>query len=143
MMIYIYHSIAIGSALYGLQKLSSDKTEVRSLVAALAEKVETSTTGKVVDDDDVVGIVFLFCYHLYYDFPHNLHHHHYYLYHNYYVGLDAQAIGNALFGLQRMKSNSPEVRTLVQAIATKLVLLEVQMDSKGIGSALYGMYIYG
>ena len=40
-----------------------------------------------------------------------------------------------------MKSNSPEVRTLVQAIATKLVLLEVQMDSKGIGSALYGMYI--
>ena len=40
-----------------------------------------------------------------------------------------------------MKSNSPEVRTLVQAIATKLVLLEVQMDSKGIGSALYGMNI--
>ena len=41
-----YYYIAIGSALYGLQKLSSDKTEVRSLVAALAEKVETSTTGK-------------------------------------------------------------------------------------------------
>ena len=37
-----------------------------------------------------------------------------------------------------MKSNSAEVRTLVQVIATKMVLLEVEMDSKGIGSALYG-----
>lgn len=42
-------------------------------------------------------------------------------------------------GLQRMKSDSAEVRSLVQAIAMKLVLLEVEMDSKGIGSALYGL----
>ena len=61
---------AIGAALYGLQKLSSDApqvidsyyfnhehNQVRTLVSALAEKVEIST-----------------------------------------VGLDAQAIGNALFG---------------------------------------------
>lgn len=39
-----------------------------------------------------------------------------------------------------MKSNSAEVRTLVQVIATKMVLLEVEMDSKGIGSALYGKH---
>jgi hypothetical protein len=37
-----------------------------------------------------------------------------------------------------MKSNSPEVRSLVQALAMKIVLLPVEMDSKGIGSALYG-----
>lgn len=37
-----------------------------------------------------------------------------------------------------MKSNSAEVRALIQSIAVKMVLLEVQMDSKGIGSALYG-----
>ena len=42
-------------------------------------------------------------------------------------------------GLQRMKSDSAEVRSLVQAIAMKLVIIEVEMDSKGIGSALYGM----
>jgi len=54
-------------------------------------------------------------------------------------GLDAQAIGNGLFGLQCMKSNCPEVRALVQAIATKMVALKVEMDSKGIGSALYGL----
>ena len=37
-----------------------------------------------------------------------------------------------------MKSDSPEVRSLVQAIAIKIVLLPVEMDSKGIGAALYG-----
>ena len=44
--------------------MSSDALEVRTLVAALSEKVEISKQG-----------------------------------------LDAQAVGNALFGLQRMKSN--------------------------------------
>lgn len=34
---------AIGSALYGLQRLSSDALEVRTLVATLAEKIEAST----------------------------------------------------------------------------------------------------
>lgn len=53
--------------------------------------------------------------------------------------LDAQAIGNALFGLQNMESKYPEVRSLVFAIAKKLVSLDVPMDSKGIGSALYGL----
>lgn len=51
---------------------------------------------------------------------------------------DAQAIGNSLFGLQRMKSNSPEVRALVQALTTKIVNLKVPMDSPGIGAAIYG-----
>jgi len=37
-----------------------------------------------------------------------------------------------------MKSDSPEVRSLVQALALKIVLLPVEMDSKGIGAALYG-----
>lgn len=45
-----------------------------------------------------------------------------------------------LKGLQRMKSNSAEVRSLVQVIANKMVLLEVQMDAKGIGEALYGLH---
>lgn len=39
-----------------------------------------------------------------------------------------------------MKSDSPEVRSLVQAIAIKIVLLPVEMDSKGIGAALYGSF---
>jgi len=54
--------------------------------------------------------------------------------------LDAQAVGNALFGLQRMKSNSPEVRALVQAMAKKLQEEKVILDSEGIGSALYGLH---
>jgi hypothetical protein len=45
-------------------------------------------------------------------------------------------------GLQRMKSDSTEVRALVQALAMKINLLPVEMDSKGIGSALYGMKNY-
>lgn len=40
-----------------------------------------------------------------------------------------------------MKSNVPEVRALLQALTNKLAQLDstVQMDSKGIGAALYGM----
>ena len=33
---------AIGSAMYGLQRLSSDALEVRTLVATLAEKIDSS-----------------------------------------------------------------------------------------------------
>ena len=53
---------------------------------------------------------------------------------------DPQAIGNSLFGMQRMKSNSPEVRALVQALTTKIAKLKIPMDSAGIGAAIYGDY---
>jgi hypothetical protein len=43
-----------------------------------------------------------------------------------------------LSGLQRMKSNAPEVRALLQAIASKISAMNIQLDSKAIGSALYG-----
>lgn len=37
-----------------------------------------------------------------------------------------------------MKSNAPEVRAIVQAIANKLSVSDIEMDAKGIGSAVYG-----
>jgi len=55
--------------------------------------------------------------------------------------LDAQAIGNALFGLQNMRSTSAEVRALVQALANKVANeVNLELDSKAIGSALYGLH---
>ena len=55
-------------------------------------------------------------------------------------GLDAKAVSTALFGLQRMKSNSAEVRALVQAISTKIVDMDAKMDSVGIGTSVYGLH---
>ena len=39
-----------------------------------------------------------------------------------------------------MKSNSPEVRSLVQVLANKISLVEVELEAKDIGSALYGEF---
>jgi hypothetical protein len=53
--------------------------------------------------------------------------------------LCAQAIGSALFGLQRLSSDSPEVRQLVAALAEKVDVSTVGLDAQAIGNALFGL----
>jgi hypothetical protein len=111
--------------------------QVRTLIAALAEKIETSTAGL---DAQAIGnglfgtTSFRILLRSVWDRPDPHHTAHY----NFKFVCVPLHVCSATTGLQRMKSNSAEVRALVQAISIKLVTLEVKMDSKGIGSALYG-----
>lgn len=52
--------------------------------------------------------------------------------------LSAQAIGSALFGLQKLSSEALEVRTLVAALAEKVEVSTVGLDAQAIGNALFG-----
>ena len=53
--------------------------------------------------------------------------------------LDDQATANALYGLQSMSSDSPDVLRLVSALATKLSESSPTLSAQAIGSALYGL----
>lgn len=53
--------------------------------------------------------------------------------------LGAQAIGSALYGMQRLTCDALEVRTLVAAIAEKVELSTDTLDAQAIGNALFGL----
>ena len=53
--------------------------------------------------------------------------------------LDSQGVGNALFGLQGMSSDVPEVRQLVGVLVRKVDELTAELDAQGVGNALYGL----
>ena len=55
--------------------------------------------------------------------------------------LGAQAIGSALYGLQRLSCEALEVRTLVAALAEKVELSTEAMDAQAIGNALFGLQV--
>ena len=125
---------SIGAALYGLQKMSSDSLEVRALLAALSEKIEASN---VTLDAQAVGnalfglqkvrrststVQFFFCPPL--------------------------IVTSKHCRLLQMNSNNAEVRSLVSALTGKLMKCgddcspeQIEIDSKGIGSALYGKQV--
>jgi hypothetical protein len=52
---------------------------------------------------------------------------------------DAQVIGNALYGLQGMNVNSPEVLGLLCAITEKVRNSKEPLDAQAIGKGLYGL----
>jgi very-short-patch-repair endonuclease len=52
---------------------------------------------------------------------------------------DAQAVGNALYGLQSMSSDAEEVRYVLGALAPKIKECRGQLSSQEVGNALYGL----
>jgi hypothetical protein len=53
--------------------------------------------------------------------------------------LNAQEIGNALYGLQNMNSDCPEVRKLLLSITKKMGDFSVILNAQAVGSALIGL----
>lgn len=133
---------AVGNSLYGLQGMSSDDPEVRSLVAALttylsqcrgaprAQEIGNAVyglQGMTGDHEEVRCLLRVLA--VYVDSSTDT--------------LSSQAIGNALYGLQGMSCDYMEVRSLVQILATKIRCsrCDLKADLKGqhIGNALFGL----
>ena len=49
---------------------------------------------------------------------------------------DAQAVGNALYGLKKMRSEYAEVRMLLGALAIKVEDCNEVLDAQAVGNAL-------
>merc|ERR1712193_254448 len=56
--------------------------------------------------------------------------------------LDSQAVGNALYGLQRL-GDSEEVRKLIVALTPKIQQCREELNSQHVGNALYGLQRLG
>jgi len=53
--------------------------------------------------------------------------------------LSIQSIGSALYGLQKMSSDSLEVRALLAALSEKIEASSVTLDAQAVGNALFGL----
>jgi hypothetical protein len=53
--------------------------------------------------------------------------------------LQPQSVSNALYGLQEMTSEAPEVRTLLSTLASKLQSCREEFNAQHVGNALYGL----
>ena len=53
--------------------------------------------------------------------------------------MDAQAVGNALYGLQGMSSDSAEVRGLISVLGAKVKGYRDDLNAQAVGNALYGI----
>ena len=53
--------------------------------------------------------------------------------------LSAQALGNALYGMQSMSSDYAEVRSMLSALSGKVHSCKESLDAQAVGNALYGM----
>jgi len=54
-------------------------------------------------------------------------------------GLDAQAIGNSLYGLQNMDASSEAVKSVLSALAKKIKGSSCELNAQEIGNSLYGL----
>jgi very-short-patch-repair endonuclease len=52
--------------------------------------------------------------------------------------LNAQNVGNALYGLQSMRSDNQEVRDLIKALTPKFIKCNEELNPQNVGMALYG-----
>lgn len=129
---------AIGSALFGLQKMSSDSFEVRSLVSAIAEKVEIST---VMLDAQAVGNGLFGLQRMKSNSAEvralvqalankmaSLN-----------VEMDSKGIGSALYGLHSMCSDVPQVRSLLKTLSDSIRKSRCLLNGQGIADSLYGL----
>jgi len=53
--------------------------------------------------------------------------------------LKAQEVGNALYGLQGMSSDSEEVRNLLRSLVPKVISCKGLFNAQAVGNALYGL----
>ena len=128
----------VGNALHGMQSMSSDHAEVRSMVSALSGKVHSckeSLTAQNVgnalygmqsmgsDHVEVRSMVSALSGKV----------------HSCKESLTAQNVGNALHGMQSMSSDHAEVRSMVSALSGKVHSCKESLDAMAVGNALYGM----
>ena len=129
---------AVGNALYGMQCMSSDHAEVRSMISALSEKVKSckeSLSAQHVgnalygmqcmssDHTEVRSMISALTGKV----------------HSCKESLDAQAVGNALYGMKSMSSDHAEVRSMISALTDKVHSCKESLDAQAVGNALYGM----
>ena len=129
---------AVGNALYGLQGMSSDHEEVRSLVVVLTDKVKDSDEnfkaqnvgnalyglqGMSSDHEEMRSLLRVLTDKVK-DSDENF---------------KAQAVGNALYGLQGMSSDHKEVRSLVVVLTDKVKDCDENFKAQNVGNALYGL----
>lgn len=133
-----YGSQAIGNSMYGLKGMSSDKPEVRVLVAALTAEVQNSFD--VLSAQEMCNAIYgLQEMSSDYVEVRNL------------LGallpkinscseqLDSQDIGNTLYGLQGMSSEYSEVRDILRALLPKVQTYQKMFKSQEIANSLYGL----
>ena len=53
--------------------------------------------------------------------------------------MSAQAVGNALYGLKGMSSDSAEVRGLISVLVAKVKGCKDDLSAQAVGNALYGI----
>jgi len=104
---------AIGNALYGLQNMDASSERVKDLLEALTTKINAShATLNAQAIGNGSGSIAI---------------------------LNAQEIGSALYGLQKMDARSEEVKDLLKALTTKINNPDVTLNAQAIGNALYGL----
>jgi hypothetical protein len=55
------------------------------------------------------------------------------------IKLDSKGISNALYGLQSMSSNEPQIKALLAALANSIKKSESSLSGQGIGDSLFGL----
>ena len=53
--------------------------------------------------------------------------------------LDAQSVGNILFGMQRFSSDVPQVRAFIEALTPKIAQVNEKLSGQEIANAFYGL----
>jgi hypothetical protein len=132
----------IGNTMYGLQKFSSDSTEIRKLLSVLAVKFKMSSTKgnkrlspqeisnalfglrKMTSDSPEVLIMLEVLTEKIYQCPEEF---------------NSQSIGNSLNGLQGMSSEEPKVIELLRALIIKVAKSRAELSAYTMGSALAGL----
>lgn len=129
---------AIGNSLYGMKGMTSDVTEVRTLLAQMGKEIigiqedlNPQEIGNALygmqgmrsDNPEVVALLAAIspkiesCKNNFF----------------------SQEIGNALYGLKKMSSDSPEVREILRVLLPIVDSCQQPFKAQEIGNALYGM----
>jgi hypothetical protein len=124
--------------LYGMQGMSSDNAEVRSLLRALSGQVERcrepldaqavgnalyGMQGMSSDNAEVRSLVRALSGQV----------------ERCKEPLDAREVGNALYGMQGMSSEDAEVRSLLRALSGQVERCKEPLSAQAVGNALYGL----
>ena len=133
----------IGNALFGLQGMSSEMYEVRVIVAKLAEKIKRSkaTLRSQHIGRSLVGLqrfsaesveVRYLVKQLTQRIKESDR-----------TKMTAPALSDALFGLQGMRSDIPEVQELLGELAKKVSSTAAGLNTQQLGRALFGLQVRG
>ena len=129
---------AVGNALYGMQGMSSDDADVRSLVRAMTAQVQRcreplssqavgnalcGMQGMSSDNADVRSLVRALAGSV----------------EGCTEPLSAQAVGNALYGLQGLSNDDADVLLLLHGLSNLVQRCTEPMKSQSVSNALYGL----